>query len=103
MSDWHPFPASEVAKQADLDTQALPGVTQGPLCPGCGQGFRPARSTQRHCRPGCRVAALRKRRSNHGVNDARQIVKNEAADSSQEPTAESRLRGNLPSRTSETS
>jgi hypothetical protein len=31
-------------------------------CEGCSQRFEPARITQRHCRPACRVRALRGRR-----------------------------------------
>jgi hypothetical protein len=44
----------------DLRLQALPGVTR--VCPGCGGAFTPTRTTQAHCRPSCRVLALRKRR-----------------------------------------
>ena len=41
--------------------QALQGVNAR-VCAGCHRLFRPTRSTQVHCRPGCRVLALRRRR-----------------------------------------
>jgi len=41
---------------------ALPCVTANVLCPGCGNPFTPAHWRQVHCRPSCRVLALRKRR-----------------------------------------
>lgn len=48
----------------DRGFQALPGLTAGRrrICAGCGRPFQPARTTQRHCRPSCRVTAFRKRR-----------------------------------------
>lgn len=55
-------PHADSAPPGDLASQALPAVTKGVFCAGCGRGFTPARSTQRHCRPGCRVAAHRRRR-----------------------------------------
>ena len=47
--------------RADLASQALQGVNQR-LCAGCDRPFRPTRATQVHCRAGCRVLALRRRR-----------------------------------------
>ena len=49
------------APRPDLASQALQGVNQR-LCAGCDRPFRPARATQVHCKPGCRVLALRRRR-----------------------------------------
>jgi hypothetical protein len=49
------------APRPDLASQALQGVNQR-LCAGCDRPFRPTRATQVHCRPGCRVLALRRRR-----------------------------------------
>lgn len=46
--------------QDERTPQALQGVTVA--CSGCGRLFVPVRSTQRHCRPSCRVLALRRRR-----------------------------------------
>jgi hypothetical protein len=46
----------------DRQAQALQGVNEGPRCPGCGMAFTPIRTTQKHCRPSCRVMALRRRR-----------------------------------------
>lgn len=46
----------------DRASQALPGVNVRAICLGCGRCFLPARATQRHCRPSCRVLALRARR-----------------------------------------
>lgn len=50
------------AKRDDLDSEALHSVTKSRVCPGCGGAFQARRSTQRHCRSGCRVTALRQRR-----------------------------------------
>jgi hypothetical protein len=50
----------------DRPTQALPGVNEGPICEGCGRPFRPVRTTQRHCRPSCRVLACRRRKAMSG-------------------------------------
>ncbi len=41
---------------------ALPCVTSGIRCPGCGHLFSPTHWRQKHCRPSCRVLALRTRR-----------------------------------------
>ena len=41
--------------------QALPGVNCR-QCPGCLGWFDPVRATQVHCKPSCRVLALRRRR-----------------------------------------
>ena len=49
------------APRQDLTSQTLQGVNQR-LCAGCDRPFRPTRATQVHCRPGCRVLALRERR-----------------------------------------
>lgn len=46
----------------DRAPQALQSVNAAPICPGCDRPFRPARRNQRHCRPSCRVLALRRRR-----------------------------------------
>ena len=46
---------------ADRAIGALPCVTEA-ICPGCGARFEPAHWRQKHCRPSCRVAALRQRR-----------------------------------------
>ena len=99
------FPAAQTTGPVELDTQALPATAKGPRCAGCGQIFRPARTSQRHCRPGCRVTAFRKRRPllSKGNQKSDFIQNKKAADSSQESAADSRRRGNLPSRTSETS
>ena len=43
------------------EPQALQGVNPR-ACPGCGRPYLQTRATQRHCRPACRVRALRKRR-----------------------------------------
>lgn len=52
-----------MASQApDRGAQALQGVNVRP-CRGCGQPFTPARVTATHCRPSCRVLALRQRRT----------------------------------------
>jgi len=45
----------------DRASQALQGVNTR-VCAGCGRPFIPTRATQVHCRPGCRVLALRRRR-----------------------------------------
>jgi hypothetical protein len=62
MKPVRPFPAPGPGSSTDPAGQALPGVTEGLLCQGCGQRFTPTRTTQRHCRPAGRVAALRRRR-----------------------------------------
>jgi len=49
------------ARRPDRAFQALQGVNQR-LCAGCDKPFRPTLATQVHCRPGCRVLALRRRR-----------------------------------------
>jgi hypothetical protein len=35
-------------------------LSNGIVCPGCEQQFRPSRRNQRHCRPSCRKLAERK-------------------------------------------
>jgi hypothetical protein len=50
----------------DRTRQALPGVNCHSFCEGCGQPFTPLRTTQRHCKPSCRVLAHRRRRAEHG-------------------------------------
>jgi hypothetical protein len=45
----------------DHTPRALQGVDPR-ACAGCGRPFLPTRATQVHCRPACRVLALRKRR-----------------------------------------
>lgn len=59
----HGVRSSQVGSELERCAQALQGVTEAALCRGCGRSFRPARVTQVHCRPGCRVAALRQRRA----------------------------------------
>ena len=54
----------------DRCPQALQGVTAGLPCDGCGRPFTPVRSNQRHCRPSCRVAALRRRRRSDQAPEA---------------------------------
>ena len=49
------------AQRPELAPKALQGVNASRLCPGCGGTFQPTRRDQRHCRPGCRVLALRNR------------------------------------------
>jgi hypothetical protein len=100
-----PFPAPTADPAVDLAAKALPDASPGPSCPGCGRGFVPSRVDQRHCCPSCRVAALRKRRAHLHVDSKMPGLHrtNEAADSGKESTADSRLRGNLTSRPSETS
>ncbi len=48
--------------KADRASGALPCVTSGIPCPGCGRRFTPTHWRQKHCRPSCRVLALRTRR-----------------------------------------
>lgn len=50
------------ARTSDHATGVLLCVTGALLCPGCRRPFTPTHWRQRHCRPSCRVAALRKRR-----------------------------------------
>ena len=42
--------------------KALQSVNATKTCPGCDQAFTPCRRNQKHCRPGCRVRALQRRR-----------------------------------------
>jgi hypothetical protein len=49
------------SRAPDRAFQALQGVNRR-VCAGCGRPFVPTRVTQVHCRPGCRVLALRRRR-----------------------------------------
>ena len=85
------LPGSQPLQGAELASRAAPGVTAGPLCPGCGRTFRPTRSTQRHCYPGCRVAAFRKR--HHAPAGGNSSIPNKkAANTSQESAADSQLR-----------
>jgi hypothetical protein len=48
--------------------KALQGVNAGRICQGCGSSFRPTRYDQRHCRPGCRVLALRRRQGSSALD-----------------------------------
>ena len=48
--------------EPDRASGALPCVTNGICCPGCGRRFTPTHWRQKHCRPSCRVLALRARR-----------------------------------------
>ena len=50
----------------DAPVKEFQSVT-APICPGCGQTFRPSRKNQRHCRPSCRVLALRGRRAGQAL------------------------------------
>ena len=47
----------------DRPSQALQGAANMRSCEGCGRSFTPTRTTQTHCRPGCRVTSWRKRRT----------------------------------------
>ena len=75
-------------------------------CPNCKREFTPLRRSARYCSPVCRLACFRvkKREACNPFegNESELVQKNEAAGSSQEPTADSRSRGDLPNRTSET-
>jgi hypothetical protein len=64
-----PPPHSSTNPAADLGSQALQDAKAPRSCEGCGRVFKPRRTTQRHCRAGCRVPALRKRR---GLGDVSQ-------------------------------
>ena len=50
-----------MARRSADASQPLQGVNTS-VCAGCDRQFRPNRSTQLHCRPGCRVLVLRRRR-----------------------------------------
>ncbi len=52
-------------KKPERQAQALHGVNRTALCRGCGRAFEPARATQRHCKPSCRVLACRRRTANN--------------------------------------
>jgi len=89
-------------------SQAQPPFSPGARhCPHCNRGFTPVRRSGKYCGPACRLASFRAKKreacNRCESNELEQLAKYEAADSSEESTAESRLRGNLPSRTSETS
>jgi len=49
------------ASRPDLASQPLQGVNTR-VCAGCDRPLRPARATQVHCKPGCGILALRRRR-----------------------------------------
>ena len=53
----------KTAAIVDRPSQALQGIDNRHACEGCGRPFTPNRTTQTHCRPGCRVTAWRKRRT----------------------------------------
>lgn len=64
-----------VGDEDDRSPQALRNATAGRSCDGCGRPFVPKRTMQRHCRPACRVRALRQRRADaierdHTMTDA---------------------------------
>lgn len=102
MSEARPIPALTPALAPERAAQALPSVTAGALCAGCGGSFRPHRTTQRHCRPGCRVTALRRRRIDDLPSESKkphQLEGEKAADSSQESAADMRNLGSLQDRT----
>jgi hypothetical protein len=52
-----------VGRSREIVPKAFHGVNAGRICRGCGAAFQPVRRDQRHCRPGCRVLALRKRQA----------------------------------------
>jgi hypothetical protein len=45
-----------------VSSGALPCVAGDLRCPGCDRPFQPGHWRQTHCRPACRVLALRRRR-----------------------------------------
>lgn len=55
---------------AEPASQALQGVTPTTPCLGCGRHFVSTRQSQRHCRPSCRVTALRRRRQGDRAPEA---------------------------------
>jgi len=80
---------------ADLAVQALQDGKDRPSCAGCDQPFSPRRTTQRHCRSGCRVTALRKRHVPGHAGVENEVRKNEAADPRKGPTAEIAIEATL--------
>ena len=60
--------------EPDRGPKALQSVNAGRICPGCGRPFAPSRRNQRHCRPSCRVLALRRRRETDLLTDVADAI-----------------------------
>lgn len=61
-------PGHAIGPSQEFTPKALQDVNARRICPGCGGTFRLARRDQRHCRPSCRVLALRVRRQSSAMN-----------------------------------
>ena len=96
-----PFQHASAEQTGDLASQALQDGKLPRSCEGCGRIFKPRRTTQRHCRAGCRVTALRKRRALGDVSQTNQFP-NTTADACEAPAVDSnRGTGQPPARTGE--
>jgi hypothetical protein len=74
-----PLLHSSTGSGTDRGSQALQDAKPPRSCEGCGRVFKPRRTTQRHCRAGCRVTALRRRRGLGDVSQDNEIP-NKTAD-----------------------
>lgn len=83
-----PFQPASPEQTGGLPSQALQDASMLRRCHGCDRPFKPRRTTQRHCRAGCRVTALRKRRGLGDVAQTDQFI-NKTAGAFQTPAVDS--------------